>query len=245
MFERTKMSVRLYKKLEDMFQFVGNFNEIDKARILGSCFFAGGAVTSMVQGSKVNDYDLFFRDKETAMLVRDRIVKRYPKNSPDIYETPNALTWKPQKLQIISVLTGNEDEVLNSFDFEHCKFSWTPDALNPYQGRLQFSQKAMNALASKALVYSGGASSVITAILRIRKFGARGFTITASSALKIAQDCAKIDFNDPEKVLHELHSVYSLDEAFVLKLMEKHTRTENGKPFLEFENFISDLQEIL
>lgn len=52
-----------------------------------NAIITGGAIASMLLGEKVNDYDYYFRDKETVLAVANYYVKMFNKLNPDFNVT--------------------------------------------------------------------------------------------------------------------------------------------------------------
>lgn len=54
-----------------------------RAIIKENSIITGGAIVSMLMGEKVNDYDIYFRNEDTAAAVAEYYVSRFKKENPD------------------------------------------------------------------------------------------------------------------------------------------------------------------
>jgi len=54
--------------------------------VLQSAIVTGGSIASMLLGEKVNDYDVYFKDRDSAFAVADYYVKQYLANRPSSQE---------------------------------------------------------------------------------------------------------------------------------------------------------------
>lgn len=50
-----------------------------------NCIVTGGAIASMLLGEKINDYDIYFTNKETVKKVAEYYVKKFKENPPSTY----------------------------------------------------------------------------------------------------------------------------------------------------------------
>lgn len=97
--EKTIKSV-LRKKLDDWLVHVDDANLRDLIRRDALC--TGGAIASMLLGETPNDFDFYFRTKETCVAVARYYVERFKNNPPSRYKNAT------DKLVGISVLVEDE-----------------------------------------------------------------------------------------------------------------------------------------
>jgi len=69
----------------------------------------GGSIASMLLGEKVNDYDVYFRNKETARATAEYYAKKF--NEKHTEKTNNALPYTPEvREETITNIKGEEEE---------------------------------------------------------------------------------------------------------------------------------------
>ena len=92
--EKTIKSV-LRKKLDDWVSHVDG--DSLKALILRDTICTGGAITSLLMGEQPNDFDIYFKTRETTKAVADYYVSEFKKNPPSRF------TSSPDRLVSITV----------------------------------------------------------------------------------------------------------------------------------------------
>ena len=192
----------------------------------------GGAIASMLLGEKVNDYDLYFTDKDTTKAVAEYYVSKIDGNKDievkedadgritiyipsegqakaeakgkysPVYMTSNAITLT-NKIQLVLRFYGDADAIHENYDFVHCTNYWTSKS-----GELVLRVKAMESLMSRDLKYQGSKYSVCS-VMRIRKFVKRGWTINAGQVLKILFQVSQLDLTNIEVLKDQLTGVDS------------------------------------
>lgn len=116
------------------------------------------------------------------------------------YITDNAISLA-QKTQLIIRFWGEPEEIFKNYDFVHCMASF--DFVKQV---LLISPDTMQSVLSKTLVYKGSKYPVAS-ILRLRKFLARGWRISAGQTLKIIMQLRNWDMTDPTQLREQLIGV--------------------------------------
>jgi hypothetical protein len=252
--------VKLKAVLDSVFDALQLHTSISRKDFNELVFIAGGAVTSLLTKSKVNDYDLYFKDAHVAALVVQALNDRVPftggayvltPRAPEPYHadtmtmslsadvvasgnkapvegqtrlvfiSDNALTMEIKgldaKVQCIFRFIGQPTDVLQSFDFAHCRFFYDP-AIDEIKG----SVVGLSALATKQLVYEGSLFP-LTSLLRVKKFVKRGWTLDPLQQLLILQNAIKFDWSDREVVLDQLKGVDTNSFQPLLRKLEAET----------------------
>lgn len=150
-------------------------------------YLTGGTIGSLLRGEEVNDWDFYFKDQRVAKDVRNTIINKYRDSikeySSDKYPgvqtedidgnkdkliTNNAITMEGN-VQLITVLSGEPNELLKSFDYVHCM---------PYfdcgDNKLYISEKQYYACINKVLIVNN-VQSATKNTHRKEKFIQRGF----------------------------------------------------------------------
>lgn len=154
-------------------------------------FIAGGCICSIILDHNINDYDMYFINKETSQLFLEFYSD---KNELIEVKTKAALLLK-NRFQIIDLLHGDPDIIVPTFDFQHC-CAWfafhksntkqTIESLlaGPY---LNIPEATWDAILNKKLIYNGS-NYPLVALKRVDKFLKRGFTISDEELEKICKD---------------------------------------------------------
>lgn len=97
--------------------------------------------------------------------------------------TENAITFKMCvgknsfiKIQFVIKYNGFPENLINKFDFEHCKFYFNPREKHP-NNKLESSFQAKQCIDDKRLLFNPGAFEPLTALSRIDKFTKQGYHI--------------------------------------------------------------------
>jgi hypothetical protein len=228
----------------------------------------GGCIASMLLGEKVNDYDVYLEDADTALAVAEYYAKKFTELSgrdvsvkfedgrvsffvrsdgvaavetgtdsdPDdddslsesssfmkqqaeeqeiepeylpVFLSSNAVTLT-DKVQIVIRFYGSPAEIHRNFDFVHCTGVW-----DSRTKKLRTNERMLKALLAKQLIFCGSLYPV-AALIRVRKFLKREWTISAGQLLKMCLAINELDLMDP-KVLQD--QLVGMDAAYFRMLL--------------------------
>jgi hypothetical protein len=123
-------------------------------------------------------------------LFEDKASKKAKHGSFEpVFMSSNAITLagKTCPLQIVLRFWGEPDTIHGTYDFVHCTNYWEAAT-----DKLELRPEAMRSLLSRTLIYRGSLYPLCS-IIRIRKFVARGWRISAGQILKMALQVSKLD----------------------------------------------------
>lgn len=134
--------------------------------------------------------------------------------SAGVWESPKELSLEKQKVsfitgnaitfsngyQLIIRFTGNEEEILSTFDFAH-----TTNYFSMHKG-LVLNEGALVSIINKQLVYVGS-KYPLASLMRIKKFEKIGYNISTSELLKIAFNLNDFDLTDTTVLADQLTGV--------------------------------------
>lgn len=143
-----------------------------------------------------------------------------------VFLTDNAITLS-DKTQLIIRFYGNAEKIHENFDYVHCTNYWHSDTKE-----LVLRQDALESLLAKRLYYVNS-KYPICALVRIRKFLKRGFTIDAGQILKMCFQISKLDLDNVETLNDQL---LGMDVAYFQQLIN-YIQQEKAKD----EKWILDL----
>ena len=235
-------------------------------QVMENTIITGGSIVSLLLGEDVNDFDLYFRNKDTCLRVAEYYAKFFPgkvdirlindagfedkqgsrisiRVTPDItyngtdeasdespvtaegkdpefkplFMSSNAITLS-DKIQIVVRFYGEPEQIHENYDFVHCTCYW-----KSWDEELVTPVRALTSMMSRELIYCGS-KYPLCSIIRIRKFIARKWTISAGQMLKMIIQLNELDLLDVRVLQDQLVGVDSAYFAEVLKkLAEKGT----------------------
>lgn len=181
------------------------------------CVLAGGAITSIFTGKEVNDWDLYFTNREAVDEVVGNVfnVSEHEYISPfDLianHVTDRSLLTKAKRtqaeLQFIhyKVYTDVQD-IFNSFDFQCCM-----GAFDFATEEFVFHENFFKDLASRTLTFNKNTDFPIVSALRVDKYREKGYKISKAQMLRILFAVVKKDYNSWEDVVSEVGGLYGID----------------------------------
>lgn len=99
--KRSGIKKELQQKIEDWLETIDDIEVRDLAA--HNVIVTGGSIASMLLGEKINDYDVYFRDKETTLAVAKYYVNKFEQQHPDE-------SWIEVKEDTIQNIKGEEEE---------------------------------------------------------------------------------------------------------------------------------------
>lgn len=149
---------------------------------LGRCILSGGCFASVMHGEKVNDLDLWCAD-DADIPEMERLLQTYteqesgsmPVENPAYMDqfvdgkivTANAVTLK-NRLQFVKL--SKFSTAKQSFDFEHCRISYSPSTHILYMSKNQYES-----IRTKKLVKTD--TQILLTERRLAKFYSRGWSL--------------------------------------------------------------------
>jgi hypothetical protein len=150
-------------------------------------------------------------------VIEDKDEKK-PKYRP-IFLSDNAITLS-DGIQLVVRFYGEPDKIHENYDYIHCTCYWTP------KEGLVCSAEALKAILTKELIYSGSLYP-ICAMIRIRKFVARGWRINAGQFVKIASQINDLDLTSIAVWEDQLTGVDTAYFRQLIDILKNHA--EGGK----------------
>lgn len=232
---------------------------------------SGGCIASMLLDQPVEDYDIYFRNVQTAARLAEFYlnvagfapgealikVKQDPKErggSVSITGAPfkafnksntDLGSYVPIYFSKNAItLTGGVQIIIKfcgSIDTIHKTFDFEHTKNYYADEALELSKQSLEAILARELRYVGTGYPV-HALLRTRKFEKRGWKIANSEIFKILYDISKLDLTKPEVFREQIGGVYGDSLADHLEYLVPATREEF---FNLVEEYYSGNSEIL
>lgn len=136
-----------------------------------------------------------------------------------IYMSSNAITLS-DKIQIVVRFYGEPEQIHANYDFVHCTCYWSS-----WDEKLVTPVKALTSMMSRELFYVGS-KYPLCSLIRIRKFIARKWTISAGQMLKMVLQLNELDLSDIRVLQDQLVGV---DSAYFASLLEAIKSTDKEK----------------
>lgn len=180
-------------------------------------FLTGGCFKSLLLKEKVNDYDFYFVDKESAEKfqkiikegVRSLIGFSDAKKFRFLFkvQTENAVTFQmgDKQIQFITRFYGLPDEVTGKFDWKHTQ--------NYYIPALDVLKLDSQTIYDKKLLFNTKATHPVNALKRMLKFIGQGWTIEDDQLLRVGESMSKLDFTNPKVVQDQSIGLYLYRES--------------------------------
>lgn len=201
-------------------ELISLFGEENRDFFNTKCFMAGGAFITLLHKEIPNDYDFYCVDKEAIEKLEFLIWKKFKES---VVRTENAMTIEspnltqkfspvngPQmnvgrKFQFITFIQGTPQEVINTFDFQHCKVWY-----DPIKKYINFDNRhTKQCVDNKFLSYDINSVYPVAAMYRVIRFTKRGFKIKRDEILKILQCIKLYDLTDRDTLLEQVRGFYS------------------------------------
>jgi hypothetical protein len=128
-----------------------------------------------------------------------------------VYMSSNAITLS-DKIQIVVRFYGEPEEIHKNYDFIHCTCFW-----KSWDEELVTPERALTSMMSRELIYCGS-KYPLCSLIRIRKFIARKWTISAGQMLKMVMQLNDLDLTDINVLRDQLVGV---DSAYFAQVLEE------------------------
>ncbi|GIU69849.1 MAG: hypothetical protein KatS3mg002_1085 [Candidatus Woesearchaeota archaeon] len=182
-----------------------------------NAFIAGGAIRSIFANEEINDFDIYFEDKENYYNVVNYLDKR----GIGGVISSNAYNFKinNRKYQLIhhSKMIGNPEYILSHFDFTVCM-----GAYSFKDKTVIYSERFLLDLAKRELVYNKNTLFPISSLVRTKKYLKRGYNINTLEYLKIISHIhsllKKVEEDNDKDLLKEQFN--GLDVVLIENIMD-------------------------
>lgn len=185
---------------------------------------AGGALTSIFSGKEINDYDLYFRNKEDLILfVRNAFLDEDNIEDEDDFvemaayslictsQTDRSITFSVPnnnlKIQLIHFdYFENVSDIFKSYDFtiNMCAFDFVHE-------QFIMEENFLIDIAQRRLTFNTGTKYPIMSTLRVSKYCDRGYTISKKEMFKIGLAISSLNITSWDELEDQLSGFYGVD----------------------------------
>lgn len=175
-------------------------------------FIAGGCFKNIFNGERINDIDIFFRDKsdfESAKRYFEKQIKKQPNNWRKSYQ--NKKVWSvfsikdKIRIELIKSVFGNPEKIISDFDFTITKFAYYSDVENidedDYLSQFEviYQEDYFEHLQTKRLVIDDNLPFPISSFNRSYKYQKYGYGLCRESKIKLITAIYELpEINDAE-----------------------------------------------
>jgi hypothetical protein len=200
--------------VDEFFGVKESFGRYKKFAELG-LMLAGGTINSIYSGRRINDLDFYIRDETK---LEDAIAYMESVFGKPVYKSDNALTYKrvsgknKYEVQLITRFYGTPEEILNTFDFtivQGCYDFQTESFV--------LAENFLTDIAKRVLRYSNNSRYPLCALIRTKKYQARGYVLPNSTIIAIAFALNRVDMSTYKAIKEQLLGV---DTIFLLNFLE-------------------------
>lgn len=178
---------------------------------------AGGAITSIFTGSKINDIDIYFRNEKNFFNIvkevwDDRKTSFYGVTDKSIImreSNPRYVEGNEQfrlDIQFIHFkFFSNPEEIFNTFDFTVCMgaFDFSTESFVLHDNFLLHNSQ-------KILRFNSNTAFPIVSLLRVEKYENKGYKISKSELIRVILKCMTLDITNVEELKAHLSGMYGL-----------------------------------
>lgn len=181
------------------------------------CVLAGGAITSLMTGREVNDYDLYFTSRESVDLIVGNIFGVTEDEWIDNFDlTANHVTERSfltkdrkttSELQFIHYKMYNSaEEIFKSFDFQVCM-----GAYDFATEEFIFHESFFKDNSQRVLKVNSGTDFPIVSVLRTEKYHEKGYKISKAQLLVLMLCVVNKTYSSWEDVISEVGGLYGIN----------------------------------
>jgi hypothetical protein len=177
-------------------------------------YIAGGAMTSIFSGNKINDIDIYFSDVAGKDKTCDYFLKL--KGSVLSFETVKAKTfkYKNQIYQLIvhpDLIVPTPQALFDFYDFTICMGAYNFRKFVLHENFFQH-------LSQRRLIFNHKTKYPICSLMRVRKFLERGYKISYTELIKIALSVHGLNLDSLSVLKDQLEGI---DALFLKPLIDK------------------------
>lgn len=209
-------------------------------------WIAGGAIRSVGTASLVNDYDIYFKNKESCVsaiqymkeekshvaFISDKSIT-YVISNPT--EFRNALgEWEPNtKIQLIFYDYYNTAEDI----FKHFDFSCCCGAYSVLSEEFSYGESFWLHNSQRFLQVNTGTKFPLITGLRVDRYKQKGYTISRSEMMKVLFACASVKINSWKEFASQVGNLYGFNFLDEKALKDKTFSMELAMEILTGTNF--------
>ena len=256
---------------ENFNNFVDSITD-EKVRVLvrKNSIITGGSIVSLLLNEPVNDYDIYFTDKETTKRVANYYVKLFIDNNPE-YKSTDLYVKEDEETDRISIfckssgvaigvnegkyvptcLTTNAVTLTNDIQLV-LRFYGEPEEIHKYYDFVHAtnywtSKDNKLVLNPKALeciltkeLLYNGSKYPLCSIIRTKKFIRRGWTINAGQYVKMALQLNELDLTNPAVLEEQLTGVDSAYFTLFLRWFRDNKQNIPEKDYVPYLTTVID-----
>ncbi|GAB6989609.1 hypothetical protein [Paenibacillus pini] len=225
--ETVKQTIKTFEdnKIKEMFQFEKNklyayLEEIKDSLIKHKAFIAGGTITSLLNGSDINDLDIYFRNEESLI---DFLKEHWKDDNSYVTgltkKSVLMISGKEPKIRNVQLIHfkyfNTPDEIFETFDFTACMgaYDFSTEQFVLHQQFLKHNSQ-------RILKFNKNTAFPIVSLLRVQKYNGKGYTISKPEFIRIALKCMELDIKTVEDLKDHLGGMYGINYDKIIDFEE-------------------------
>lgn len=203
---------------------------------------AGGAITSVFTDSKINDYDIYFRNNDDYLKLNS--IMKNKENFSLVFSSESADTFRDkdkdltiQLIKLERTMFNNPKDIINEFDYTICMGAY--DVKNDM---FILGDNFLKHNSQKRLVFNTNSKYPICALYRAKKFLNRGYKISGTEVIKITLSIHRLKLDNYKDLKEQLMGI---DTLMLKELTDKLMGEEYATKEYDFEEFIHLIEEYL
>lgn len=206
-----------------------------------NAMLCGGAITSLMTGQEINDFDIYFRSREEMEIFLFKAMERvepffFPDGSFKVSVNLKDATGKVVSNEILQILGATDKSVMFSmkgkenhnilqviaFDvfrdpsevFSHFDYRINMGCFDFHSHEWKFDKGFLHDLAQRRLVFNEATNFPIISLLRMGKYQGRGYHISKKDVMSLGIKISSLELSSWEDAKRHLSGFYgtSVDE---------------------------------
>lgn len=195
-----------------------------------NAIIAGGAITSIITNRRINDFDIYFRNEETAKKAEE-CMKNYGYSI--VATTDNAITYKKDKYPIIQLITAKELMFDNPLDLiKSFDFTINMAAFDILSSKLILSEDFIKDNMERILVFNEDSKYPISSLTRAIKYISRGYRLSGYEQVKISLAINSLVIKDYRDLKKQLQGI---DTSVFAPITDKLIKADKEYNYTEFK----------
>lgn len=188
-----------------LFAYLGE--DIIDALIRHEAYVAGGAITSLMTNSEINDVDIYFRNKESAVNFIEEI---WDDGNGWVVSHTNkatAITHDDITIQLIHFdYFESPKEIFDKFDYTVCMgcYDFKTKEFILHNDFLKHNSQRL-------LKYNHKTAFPIISLLRVQKYNNKGYSISKPEMIRIILSCMNLGINTYEELKEQMGGMYGVN----------------------------------
>lgn len=175
-------------------------------------FVAGGAITSILTGQEINDFDIYLPNRDALEEIIGYMSHDFVGYLPVSHVSRKAITFKiPSEDQSVQIVVDRfyetAEDIFDSFDF-----TVNMGAYNLKTKELFLHDSALLHASRREIHVNPKTSYPIVSLRRLFKYKDKGYFVQQSEIIKLCLAVANSGINDWDSAIHQIGGMYGVED---------------------------------